>query len=227
MLRISNKKLASYIDHTLLKKEAKEEDIEKLCKEAIEYGFKTVCLYPIHIPIAKKLLKGKKTIPIAVIDFPKGRSLILKKVKETEDAIKKGAMEIDMVIDYMALKNKDYKKVFNGIKAVVETAKPKIVKVILEISELTDNEKIIACALAKAAGAKFVKTSTGFSKSGATIKDVKLMKEIVGKDVLVKASGGIRTKKDALEMINAGASRIGASSSVKIVGGKDKYKKEY
>jgi deoxyribose-phosphate aldolase len=217
MAIISNKKLAFYIDHTLLKKEATKEDIEKLCKEAIEHGFKTVCLYPKHIPIAKKLLKGKKTVPIAVVDFPKGRGPIFKKVKETKDAIKKGAMEIDMVIDYMALKNKDYKKVFDGIKAVVLAAKPKIVKVILEISELSDYEKIIACALAKAAGAKFVKTSTGFSKSGATIKDVKLMKEVVGKDVFVKASGGIRTKKDAIDMIEAGSSRIGASSSVQIV----------
>ncbi len=208
--------IASFIDHTLIKKDASEEEIKKVCEEAIEYNFKSVCLYPKDIPLAAKLLKGKKPIPIAVVDFPLGQATPSQKAKETKDAIEKGAKEIDMVMDYNAIVKKDYKTAFEGIKAVVE-ASPYPVKVILETCELNTEEIIIACALSKAAGAQFVKTSTGLGKGGATLEDVSLMKRIVGPNMSVKASGGIKTKEDALKMIDAGADRIGSSASVKIV----------
>ncbi|MFA6119002.1 MAG: deoxyribose-phosphate aldolase [Parachlamydiales bacterium] len=211
------KKIASYIDHTLLKNDVSEEEIKKACSDAIKYDFKTICIMPKYIPLAVRLLKDHKTIPITVVDFPLGSSSPIQKALEAKNSIISGAKEIDMVIDYKAIIAKDYKTAFEGIKAVVAAASPFPVKVIIETSELSYEEKIISCALAKAANAKFVKTSTGFSKKGATKEDVALMKRIIGNDMYVKASGGIKSIEDALIMIKAGASRIGTSSSIKII----------
>ncbi len=209
--------LADYLDHTLLKPEATEDQIEKLCQEAIEHGFKTVCLNSANIALAARLLENQKTVPIAVVGFPLGAGITSAKAFETKEAIKSGAREIDMVVNIGALKAKDYRKVMLDIQAVVDAARPYPVKVIIETSSLNEDEKIVACALSKAAGASFVKTSTGFAGGGATVEDVSLMKRIVGEDVGVKASGGIKTTEDAQKMIKAGASRIGASASVEIV----------
>ncbi len=209
--------LARFIDHTLLKPDATRSEIEHLCKEAIQYRFATVCINSAWINLAADLLKNSTTLPIAVIGFPLGACSSLAKAFETKEAIRSGAQEIDMVIALGALKEHDYATVFDDIRAVVEAAHPVPVKVILEMSTLTQEQKIIGCALAKAAGAAFVKTSTGFGAGGATINDVELMRKIVGPTMGVKASGGIRTREDALKMIEAGANRIGASASVAIV----------
>ena len=211
------KNLADYLDHTLLKPEATEAEIEKLCREAIEYGFKTVCLNSANIALAAKILENQKPVPIAVVGFPLGAGITSAKAFETKEAIKAGAKEIDMVINIGALKAKDYRRVLLDIQAVVDAARPHPVKVIIETCNLNEDEKIVASALSKAAGASFVKTSTGFAGGGATVEDVALMKRIVGDDVGVKASGGVKTRDDALKMIEAGASRIGASASVDIV----------
>ncbi len=210
-------KLADLIDHTLLKPEATDAQIEQLCKEAIEYSFKTVCVNSANIPLAAKLLENQVTVPIAVVGFPLGAAITSSKAFETKEAINAGAKEIDMVINIGALKAKDYRKTMLDIQAVVEAAKPYPVKVIIETSLLTEDEKIAACVLSKSAGADFVKTSTGFSGGGATVEDIALMRRIVGEDIGVKASGGVKTNEDAKKMIEAGASRIGASSSIDIV----------
>ena len=210
-------KLADLIDHTLLKPEATDAQIEQLCKEAIEYSFKTVCVNSANIPLAAKLLENQITVPIAVVGFPLGAAITSSKAFETKEAINAGAKEIDMVINIGALKAKDYRKTMLDIQAVVEAAKPYPVKVIIETSLLTEDEKIAACVLSKSAGADFVKTSTGFSGGGATVEDIALMRRIVGEDIGVKASGGVKTNEDAKKMIEAGASRIGASSSIDIV----------
>lgn len=210
--------IESMIDHTLLKPDATDKMIENLCSEAIEYGFAAVCVNPFYVKKAKELLEGNNVKVATVIGFPLGANKKEVKAFETEEAIKDGADEVDMVINIGALKNKDYATVKEDIKAVVEAAKGKaIVKVIIETCLLTDEEKIKACELAKEAGADFVKTSTGFSTGGATVEDVKLMKNTVGNSMKIKASGGIRDYATAKAMIDAGASRIGASSSVKIV----------
>ena len=209
--------IASYIDHTLLKEDAKEEDIKNLCNEAIKYGFKGVCIYPKFLPLAKAILKDKGVLLVTVIDFPKGNQSPMQKASEAKEALQWGADEIDMVIDVEALKNKDYKKVEEGIKAVVTEAKNKCVKVIIETCLLNEDEKKKAALLAKKGGANFVKTSTGFSHGGATVEDVALIKEVVGNDMKIKASGGIKTYDMAYKMIKAGAQRLGTSSSVKIV----------
>lgn len=222
-----DQKLASMIDHTILKPEASREDIAQVCEEAKKYHFATVCVNPTNIPQVVKLLRGTSVKPIAVVGFPLGAASTQSKVFETKEAIKNGAQEIDMVINIGALKSKDYKTVFEDIKQVVEASKPYKVKVIIESSNLTDEEKVIACALAKAAEAAFVKTSTGFAKGGATVNDVALMRRIVGGDMEVKASGGIRTREDAEAMIKAGATRIGASASVAIVTGEKSKTKGY
>ena len=220
---MTDAELAQYIDHTLLKTDATEEDVKRVCQEAIQYGFKTVCLYPKFMHLASELLKGAKTIPIAVVDFPLGEGSVGVKAQETAKAVKMGAKEIDMVINYQALKKKRYKEVLDGIKAVVENAGGCPVKVILETCYLSDEEKIIASALSKAAGAQFVKTSTGFGSGGASVEDVALMRRVVGDDTGVKASGGVRTADDVRKMLKAGATRVGASASVAIVtGGKGK-----
>lgn len=212
-----NQTLASKIDHTLLKPDATQAEIEKVCAEARDNHFATVCVNSSHVALAAKLLKGSKSKAIAVVGFPLGAASSAAKAFETREAIRSGAQEIDMVINIGALKGKDYSLVWVDIMQVVESAAPYPVKVILETSSLTQDEKIIGCALAKAAGAAFVKTSTGFGSGGATVEDVTLMRKIVGPEMGVKASGGIRTFEDASKMIAAGANRIGASASVSIV----------
>lgn len=215
-------KLAQMIDHTLLKPEATESDLIKLCDEARRYQFATVCVNSGNIILAARLLRGSGVKPIAVVGFPLGAATAAAKAFEAQEAIKNGAEEIDMVINLGALKSKNYRIVCEDIRQVVEASKPHKVKVILETSMLNQDEKVIACALAKAAGAAFVKTATGFAAGGggATIEDIALMRRIVGDDMEVKASGGIRTTADAEAMIAAGANRIGASASVSIVTGK-------
>jgi deoxyribose-phosphate aldolase len=211
--------IAPFIDHTLLKPDATAAEVVKLCEEAKKYGFATVCVNSINVGTAARALAGSSVLPIAVVGFPLGAALPSAKAFETREAVRCGAREIDMVINIGALKSKDYALVLSDIQMVVAAARPWPVKVILETSQLTNEEKIIACALSKAAGAAFVKTSTGFSTGGATVEDVALMRRIVGDDMGVKASGGVRTAEDAMKMIAAGANRIGASASVAIVTG--------
>jgi deoxyribose-phosphate aldolase len=209
--------VAPMIDHTLLKPEATKEELRQVCEEAAKYGFATVCVNSANIPYVSRQLQGSGVKPIAVVGFPLGAASPGAKAFETKEAIRAGAQEIDMVINIGALKSRDHRYVFDDIEAVVQAAGPIPVKVIIETSKLTDPEKIMACALAAAAGAAFVKTSTGFAGGGATPEDVALMRSTVGEDVGVKASGGIRTIDDAERVIAAGANRIGASSSVAIV----------
>ncbi len=212
--------IASYIDHTLLKPEATKEQIVKLCQEAAEYKFASVCVNPAWVAVSAKELENSPVKVCTVIGFPLGASTSETKAFETTDAIAKGAEEIDMVINIGALKSGDSELVKNDIKAVVEAATGKaIVKVIIETCLLTDEEKALASSLSKEAGADFVKTSTGFSTGGATIEDVKLMRETVGPDLGVKASGGVRSLEDLQAMVDAGATRIGASSGVQIMQG--------
>ncbi|MEW6433588.1 MAG: deoxyribose-phosphate aldolase [Myxococcota bacterium] len=211
--------IAPFIDHTLLKPDATTAEVVKLCEEAKKYGFATVCVNSINVGTAARALAGSSVLPIAVVGFPLGAALPSAKAFETREAVRCGAKEIDMVMNIGALKSKDYALVLKDIELVVDAAKPWPVKVILETSQLTTEEKIIGCALSKAAGAAFVKTSTGFSTGGATAEDIALMRRIVGDDMGVKASGGVRSTEDALNMITAGANRIGASASVAIVTG--------
>ena len=211
--------LARYIDHTLLDPSATRDDLVKLCDEARRYGFATVCVYPSNVALCARLLEGCKTRPIAAVGFPLGAGTTAAKVSETREAIEAGAAEIDMVIHIGQLKARDYAYVYRDIREVVDAARPRPVKVILETAALTRDEKVIGCALASAAGAAFVKTSTGFGPGGATAEDVALMRQVVGDEVGVKASGGIRTTADARKMIEAGANRLGASKSVAIVTG--------
>jgi len=211
--------LAQMIDHTLLKPDASHEQIKVLCEEAAKYRFATVCVNSSNVGLAAKLLAGSGVKAIAVVGFPLGATTPAAKAFETLEAIREGAQEIDTVINIGALKSKDYKEVFDDLKGVVEAAGNIPAKVILETSSLTEDEKIIGCALSKAAGAAFVKTSTGFAGGGATVEDVKLMRRIVGPDIGVKASGGVRTFDDAQKMIAAGANRLGTSASVEIVTG--------
>lgn len=212
--------IAKMIDHTILKAEATESEIIKLCKEAIHYNFASVCVNPSMVPVAAKELKGTHVKVCTVIGFPLGATTTEVKVFETKDVIEKGATEVDMVINVGKLKERNLEYVKNDIKAVVEAAKGKaLTKVIIETCLLTEEEKIIACKLSKEAGADFVKTSTGFSTGGATVEDIKLMRETVGPEMGVKASGGVRSKKDALAMIENGATRIGASASIAICEG--------
>lgn len=211
--------MARYIDHTLLKPEATHDEIVKLCNEARQYGFATVCVNSSNVGLAAQLLKGCGTVAIAVVGFPLGAALPSAKAFEAREAVRCGAKEIDTVINIGALKSHDYKLVLDDIKAVVDAVRGVPVKVILETSQLDTEEKIIGCALSKAAGAAFVKTSTGFAKGGATVEDVALMRRIVGDDMGVKASGGVRSLDDAQKFVAAGADRLGASASVAIVTG--------
>jgi deoxyribose-phosphate aldolase len=213
----TSKDLAPYIDHTLLKADATRDELVKLCDEARKWGFATVCVNSSNIALAKRLLDGCPTRPIAVVGFPLGAATTGAKVFETREAVRAGAAEIDMVINIGALKSKDYRVVEDDIRQVVDAARPAPVKVILETGGLSRDEKVIGCALSKAAGAAFVKTSTGFGPGGATAEDIALMRAIVGGDMGVKASGGVRTTADAEKMVAAGANRIGASASVAIV----------
>ncbi|MHA6259450.1 deoxyribose-phosphate aldolase [Sporosarcina sp. CAU 1771] len=211
---------ATYIDHTLLKADAKKEEILKLCEEAKTYSFASVCINPSWVKTAAVELEGSPVKVCTVIGFPLGSSTSEVKAFETTNAIQNGAEEIDMVINIGALRDGDDETVKKDIIAVVEAAKGKaIVKVIIETSLLTDAEKRTACELAIVAGADFVKTSTGFSTGGATQEDVKLMRAVVGPEAGVKASGGVRSFEDMEEMIQAGATRIGASSGVQIMNG--------
>lgn len=208
----------SMIDHTLLKADASKEAIDLLCQEAKEYEFIAICVNPYYVSLCKELLKDSNVKIATVVGFPLGASTKETKAFETVDAVNKGAHEIDMVINIAALKDKDYKLVKEDIQAVVDAAKDKaIVKVIIETCLLTDEEKIKACELALEAGAHFVKTSTGFSTGGASLEDVRLMKSVVGHKMEVKASGGIRDLETAKLMIEAGATRLGTSSGIKIV----------
>jgi len=208
------------IDHTLLKQDATKQQIEKLCAEAKEYVFASVCVNPTWVKTSAELLTGTPVKVCTVIGFPLGASTPETKAFETKDAIQNGAGEIDMVLNVGALKSEDLALVKRDIEAVVEAAKGKaIVKVILETCLLTKEEIKVASQLSKDAGADFVKTSTGFSTGGATVEDVKLMREVVGPDLGVKASGAVRSLEDVEKMIEAGATRIGASSGVQIVQG--------
>lgn len=212
--------IASLIDHTLLKAEATAPQIEQLCKEAAEYKFASVCVNPAWVALAAKQLDQSEVKVCTVIGFPLGASTSETKAFETTDAIEKGAGEIDMVLNIGALKSGQEDVVKADVEAVVNAAKGKaIVKVILEICLLTDEEIKLASRLSKEAGADFVKTSTGFSTSGATVEAVRLMRETVGPDLGVKASGGVRSLEDVEKMVEAGATRIGASSGVQIMQG--------
>ena len=217
-------KIAKYIDHTNLKPYATREDIIKLCEEAKKYGFYAVCVNPYRVKLAKEQLKGTDIKVASVIGFPLGATPTEVKVFEAKRALEDGADELDMVINIGALKDKDYDYVKKEIEEVVKVAHERgaVVKVIIETCYLTDEEKEIACRLAMEAGADFVKTSTGFGTRGATVEDVRLMRRVVGDKLGVKAAGGIRTYEQALEMIKAGANRIGTSSGVKIVEGAGK-----
>jgi deoxyribose-phosphate aldolase len=209
--------LAEYLDHTLLRPDAKENEIALLCEDALQYDFKGVCVEVKWLKFVVDHLDRSSVLPVTVIAFPKGDNDISVKCEETKKARDLGAKEIDMVLNRFFLKEKNYALVYSDIRSVVETAGGLPVKVILENSELTAQEKIVACGLAKAAGAAFVKTSTGFSSSGAKVEDVRIMREVVGKNMGVKASGGIKSYEDATRMIRAGASRIGTSGSVSII----------
>jgi len=216
---LQDKKIAGMIDHTILKPEATPDDISNLCSEAKKYNFASVCVNPSYVSLCSDLLRDTEVKVCTVIGFPLGATTTEVKKLETEQAIEDGAREVDMVINVGRLKAGDYDYVYNDIYQVVQVAKRRraMSKVILETALLTDEEKIKACMLVKKAGADFVKTSTGFSKGGATVGDVALMKYVVGAGVGVKASGGIRSREDAEAMVASGADRIGASASVKIV----------
>jgi len=209
------------IDHTLLKPDATQQEIAQLCYEARKYGFASVCVNPTWVSLCAELLKGSSAKVCTVIGFPLGATASETKAFETENAIRQGATEIDMVINIGALKARDLELVAKDIRGVVNVAHPHgaIVKVIIETVLLNDEEKTIACLLSKEAGADFVKTSTGFAGGGATVHDVELMRKTVGPQMGVKASGGVRTFEDAENMIKAGATRIGASAGVKIIQG--------
>ena len=211
--------IAGLIDHTLLRADATREEIVKLCREAVQFKFASVCVNSFWVPLVAAEIAGSPVKVCAVVGFPLGASLTEAKVAETEAALRAGAREIDMVQNIGALKSGDEKTVQADIQAVVQAAHGAgaIVKVILETALLSDDQKTKACLMAKAAGADFVKTSTGFGPAGATEHDVALMRRMVGPEMGVKASGGIRTLADAKKMIAAGANRIGASASVKIV----------
>ena len=218
---LTDKSVARRIDHTLLKAEATPDDVKQLCSEALQYEFASVCINPSYVPLSYSMLKDSVVKVCTVIGFPLGATTTAAKKAGAEEAIVNGAEEVDMVINVGMLKQGEFDYVFNDINQVVLTAKRNraICKVIIETSLLTDEEKVKACVIAKEAKADFVKTSTGFSTGGATASDIALMKYVVGSSVGVKASGGIRSKEDADEMIKSGADRIGASASVKIVTG--------
>ncbi|WP_284037404.1 deoxyribose-phosphate aldolase [Neobacillus sp. 114] len=213
--------IARMIDHTLLKPEATKEQIVKLAEEAKEYSFASVCVNPTWVKTAAEILKDTPDVKVCtVIGFPLGATTSETKAFETKNAIDNGADEVDMVINIGALKDQQDDLVESDIRNVVEAAKGQaLVKVIIETSLLTDEEKKRACELSVKAGADFVKTSTGFSTGGATVEDIRLMRETVGPDIGVKASGGVRSREDALAMVEAGATRIGASSGVAICKG--------
>lgn len=213
--------LSSYIDHTNLKVDANLKDIEKLCNEAIKYHFASVCIYPYYVPLAKKLLEGTTVAVCTVIGFPNGCQTKEVKVFEAINAVESGAGEIDMVINIAALKNKDYKYIKEEIEEIRDAIDGKVLKVIIETCLLTDKEIVKMTEICNETFVNFIKTSTGFNGEGAKVEDIKLINEHKNEVLEIKASGGIRCEKSAIEMIEAGASRIGTSSGVKIVTGQD------
>jgi deoxyribose-phosphate aldolase len=213
--------IGSLIDHTLLKPDATSEDVRKLCAEAVQHNFASVCINSSFVVLAASLLAGSVTKPICVVGFPLGAMSSTAKAFEAKEAVLAGAQEIDMVIKIGALKEGSFSLVYEDISQVVQAAKPYPVKVILETALLTEEEKVFSCVISKAAGAAFVKTCTGFSGGKATEEDIKLMRRVVGADFGVKASGGIRTYEDAAKMIAAGANRIGTSAGVAIALGEE------
>ncbi len=216
----ADNRVARRIDHTLLKPDATREQVVQLCEEAKRHNFYSVCINSSNVALCAELLKGSQTVPICVVGFPLGASLPQVKAFEAKEAIALGAREIDTVVNIGALKSGDYQAVLEDLAMTVEASAPYPVKVILETSKLNDEEKVAACVLSRQARAAFVKTSTGFGGGGATIEDVALMKRVVGgSGMKVKASGGVRTHEDAWKMIEAGADRLGASSSVAVVTG--------
>jgi len=214
-----SREIARAIDHTLLKPEATREQVERLCAEAREHGFATVCVNPTWVPLCADLLRGSETRVCTVVGFPLGATLPEVKAFEASRTVAEGACEVDMVLNLGALKSGDYRLCERDVAAVVEASHRggAIVKVIIEAALLTDDEKVKACVVSQAAGAEFVKTSTGFGPGGATAADVALMRRVVGPDMGVKAAGGVRDLKSAQAMLEAGADRIGASVGVKIV----------
>ena len=210
-------KLAKYIDHTMLKPDASIASIEKLCNEAKEYDFKSVCVNTCNIPLAKKYLEGSDVLVCTVIGFPLGAMSSEAKVFEAKDAIEKGADEIDMVINIGRLKDNDLDYCTKEIKAIKDVCGDKTLKVIIETCLLTDEEKVNACKCILNANADFVKTSTGFSTGGATFEDVKLLKQTVNDKCFIKAAGGVKSHEDMLKMIELGANRIGTSSGTKLI----------
>jgi len=218
-MKISSKQLAKMIDHTLIGPTATKNDVEKLCKEAEKHGFACICVNSAYVPLAMQLLRGTEVKVCSTAGFPFGATLPEVKAFEAKKAVENGASEIDMVINIGALKSRDYEMVKRDIEMVTDVKHSHndvVVKVIIETGLLTNEEKVVACRLAKEAGADFVKTSTGFT-GGATVEDVRLMRKTVGRDMGVKAAGGIRTLKQALVMIEAGANRIGTSTGVAII----------
>jgi deoxyribose-phosphate aldolase len=221
-MEIKREQIARMIDHTLLKPTATRKNIIKLCGDAKKYNFASVVVNPIYVPLAVKAVKGTNVRVCTVIGFPLGANTFEVKAFEAKKAAESGAQELDMVMNISAFKSRDYRLVKKDIEAVVKTAKEFgsiITKVIIETGFLTDEEKVKACLLAREAKADFVKTSTGFGPSGATVHDVRLMRKTVGEEMGVKAAGGIRTFEDAIAMIKAGANRIGTSAGVEIIEG--------
>ena len=221
IVNLSAQELAGMIDHTLLKPDATIAEIKQLCEEAMQFNFVSVCVNPSYVESCFELIKSSNVKVCAVVGFPLGAATTQTKTLEAEEAIKNGAEELDMVINIGRLKDNGYDYVLNDIKAITSVAKKYLClsKVIFETCLLSDEEKVIACLLSKEAGADFVKTSTGFSKSGATVQDVSLLKFVVEDKLKVKASGGIRSYADAIAMVNAGASRLGTSAGIKIISG--------
>lgn len=211
-MNINNK-----IDHTILSSNATDDMLIKYCEDAVKYGFASVVVNSGNIPLIAKHLRHSVVNPVAVVGFPLGAVRTNVKAFEAQEAVRLGAKEIDMVINIGNLKDRDFSRVFEDIDAVVKASSPALVKVIIETSELTDQEKINACELSIKAGAHFVKTSTGFTSSGASVKDIELIKSVVGNQIKVKASGGIRTLEDAMALIDAGADRLGVGDGKLLV----------
>lgn len=218
METVSSESLARYIDHTNLKAESTQTDIEVLCQQALQHKFAAVCVHPTWVPLCVDTLAGKNIAICSVVAFPFGATTTENKVLETEELVAMGAGEIDMVLNIGRLKNYEYSLVYDEITQVVDTAQGAVVKVILETCLLNEAEKIAACVLSKEAGAHFVKTSTGTNKAGATVEDVSLMRRVVGSQMGVKAAGGIKSYQTALAMLAAGANRIGSSSGPDLIG---------
>jgi deoxyribose-phosphate aldolase len=217
---LTKEQLAKLIDHTLLKPGATKDDVKRLCEEAEKYGFWSVCVNPTYVSLATDILGASDVKVCSVVGFPLGANTPEVKALEAERAVNDGASEVDMVLNVGALKSRDYELVKEDIRKVVERAKARkntVVKVIIEAGLLTDDEKVLACRLVKESGADFVKTSTGLNAPGATVEDVELMRSVVGSDFGLKASGGIRTYRDAAKLVEAGANRIGTSSGVAII----------